>query len=94
MPGTPEDQIAAAIIRYLETTTEKCATIREIRANLPNFIQLNAHDLKPSPTRPGEQLWEQIVRNVVCHREDDDNAVHDGLLVYVKRGQLALPDSK
>jgi len=92
MSGTSEEKIAEAIIRYLGTTESGSATIRQIRENLHQFIELNAYDMRPSKTRDGEKLWEQIVRNVVCHRNVPENAVHDGMLVYIRRGRLALPD--
>ncbi|GAN54899.1 hypothetical protein Tasa_033_013 [Tanticharoenia sakaeratensis NBRC 103193] len=91
MAGTSENLIAAAIIQYLETRPDHSATIAQIRSALPGFIELTREDREPSLTRTGEQKWEQIVRNVVCHRDVPDNAVNDGLLVYVARGRLSLP---
>jgi len=92
MLGTTEEKIAEAIIRYLGTTENGSATIRQIRENLPKFVELNAYDVRPSKTRDGEKMWEQIVRNVVCHRNVSENTVHDGMLVYIRRGRLTLPD--
>lgn len=90
MSTTPENLIADAIIRYLATCDKQTATMSQIRHNLPKFIDLTEEDRRPSRSRPGEQMWEQIVRNVVCHRKVPDNAIHDGTIVYVSRGRLAL----
>jgi hypothetical protein len=45
-----------------------------LRAEVPKFIQLSAGDLKPSPSRKYEQLWQQIVRNVAASHPTIFNA--------------------
>ena len=79
-----EDEIAVATERYLRDAGGS-ATIGQIRRALPHYIDLGANDRQPSPTRPGEELWEQKVRNLVCHRDVDGNPVKSGRLRYSPR---------
>ena len=61
------------------------AAIAYVRRKIPSFVNLTAADCAPSPTRPGEQLWEQQVRNIVCHRDCEGNPIKNGRFVYRKR---------
>lgn len=79
-----EGEIAAATERYL-MDAGGTATIRQIRRALPAYLQLGNLDQQQSATRPGEQLWEQQVRNLVCHRDSDGNPVKTGRLRYSPR---------
>lgn len=85
-----EMEFAAAVEVYLFDAGGK-ATIGQIRKNLPFYIKLTEDDRRPSATRPGEEVWEQQVRNIVCHRESFGNAVNSGKLLYTPR-RLALAD--
>jgi hypothetical protein len=79
-----EDEVAAATVKYLRDAGGT-ATIGQIRRALPHYIELGSNDRQPSPTRPGEELWEQQVRNLVCHRDVKGNPVNAGRLRYSPR---------
>ena len=79
-----EDEVAAATVKYLHDAGGT-ATIGQIRRALPHYIELGSNDRQQSPTRPGEELWEQQVRNLVCHRDVDGNPVNSGRLRYTPR---------
>ena len=79
-----EEEVAAATERYLRDAGGS-ATIGQIRRALPHYIDLGANDRQASTTRPGEELWEQQVRNLVCHRDVDGNPVKSGRLRYSPR---------
>lgn len=79
-----EAEIAKAVENYLFDAGGK-ASIAQIRRNLPFYITLTDSDRKPSTTRPGEQMWEQQVRNIVCHRDSLGNAINSGKLNYTPR---------
>ena len=79
-----ETEIAAAVEYYLFDAGGK-ASIAQIRRNLPYYITLTEADRVPSTTRPGEEMWEQLVRNIVCHRDVIGNAVNTGKLRYTPR---------
>jgi hypothetical protein len=79
-----EAEIANAVENYLFDVGGK-ASIAQIRRNLPFYITLTDADRIPSATRPREQMWEQQVRNIVCHRDIVGNAINSGKLNYTPR---------
>lgn len=90
MARITESEIADIIVIILVDRPGGQATIAELIAEIPNHTQLSAEDLAPSPTRPGEAIWEQQVRNITSHKASPGNAIHDGKLVAIPGG-LALP---
>jgi hypothetical protein len=90
MPGrrgrVTEHEVAAAVLRYLSDNYDGEATIEQIVEGLPTHIALDERDRRPSLTRPNEELWEQQVRNIVSHRNTPGNAICEGLLEYLPRG--------
>lgn len=68
------------------------ATLAAIRRSIPTYIALSPLDRLPSPTRPREEVWEQLVRNIVCHRDCDGNPIKEGRFIYTKR-HLSLPQT-
>ena len=87
-----ESQVADAVMRVLGTLRDGEASVGLLKRELPNHIELSDADRTPSVTRPGEELWEQQVRNLVSHRKSPGNAVHDGLLAY-RPGRLAITEA-
>ncbi len=53
-------------------------------------LPFSADDLKASPTRRNEAIWEQQVRNITSHKDSPGNAIFEGKLVAIPGG-LALP---
>lgn len=88
---TREDEIAKAVDKYLYDAGGE-ASIGQIRRALPHYIELTEVDRSPSPTRDGEEIWEQQVRNIVCHRTSVGNFVREGRFIYKPR-MLKLADS-
>jgi hypothetical protein len=86
-----EARFASAVERYLFDAGGE-ATISQIRHAIPFYMKLTPQDRRPSRTRSGEEMWEQLVRNIVCHRKSQGNAVNAGMLEYKPR-RLALPNS-
>jgi hypothetical protein len=86
MSRITEAEIADIIVAILEDSPSGEATIAELIAEIPNRVNLSAADRAPSPTRPGEEIWEQQVRNITSHKASPGNAVHDGRLVAISGG--------
>ena len=61
------------------------ASTTYIRKRITKYINLSPADRRQSVTRPGEEIWEQQVRNVVCHRNCDSNPIKVGRFVYSGR---------
>ena len=83
-----ETKIATAVEAYL-FDAGGTATIAQIRRALPLFADLTSSDRCHSRTRPGEEIWEQQVRNIVCHRDVDGNPVNSGRIIWTP-GKLSL----
>ena len=86
-----ETDIAEAVELYLADAGGE-ATIPQIRRALPRYLQLTPSDRRKSPTRPGEEIWEQQVRNIFCHRDSAGNPVNSGKMLYKPR-RLRLANS-
>lgn len=89
MSRITEAEIAEVVISILEDSGPE-RSISQLVREIPNRITLSADDLADSPTRPGEAIWEQQVRNITSHKNSPGNAIHDGKLVAVSGG-LRLP---
>lgn len=85
-----EAEIVSAVKKYL-FDAGGTATIGQIRRALPHFADLGSCDRIGSQTRPGEEIWEQQVRNIVCHRDGSGNPIKDGEIRW-SPGQLTLAD--
>jgi hypothetical protein len=93
MARITEAQIAEIVVTILSERPNGEATIAELVAEIPNWVALSKEDLAPSPTRNGEAIWEQQVRNITSHKASPGNAIHDGNLEAVPAG-LRLPGKK
>lgn len=78
-----EEEARTIVLKIAAGQSNRRATMKLLRDEVPKFIQLSAGDLEPSPTRKHEQLWQQIVRNVVASHPTIFNA---GLARKVPRG--------
>ena len=75
--------------RFLPVRATIKELIKELIEEIPYYLTLSAEDLAPSPTRPGEAMWEQHVRNITSHKASPGNAIYEGKLVAIPGG-LAL----
>ena len=88
-----EHDIAFAVMKYLATLPTATATTATVKKNVPSFIKLTDGDQEPSGSRHGEELWQQVVGNIVSHRYDSpENFVNRGLLAYGAR-KLSLTEA-
>jgi hypothetical protein len=69
-----EDEARTIVLKIAGSRSDRTASMELLRAEVPKFIQLSAGDLKPSPSRKYEQLWQQIVRNVAASHPTIFNA--------------------
>jgi hypothetical protein len=86
MSRITEAEIADLVVAILEDSPTTEATIAELVVEIPNRVALSAEDLAQSPTRHGEAIWEQQVRNITSHKGSPGNAIHDGRLVSIPGG--------
>ena len=88
-----ETEISEAVLKILASRHSGEATIGYLKNNIPNFIQLTADDRQQSLTRPNEQVWEQIIRNIVSHKASSGNYIAAGYLVAPSKGRLRITQS-
>lgn len=91
MARITENEIAEIVIDILQDRPTGEVTIAELVAGIPKRATLTSEDLAPSPTRPGEAIWEQQVRNITSHKASPGNAIHDGKLIALPGG-FRLPE--
>ncbi len=70
MSRITESELANIIAAILAERPNGEATIAQLIDEIPNRVTLSASDLAPSPTRRGEALWEQQVRNITSHKSN------------------------
>jgi hypothetical protein len=79
-------------MKYLATLPTGTAKTASVKKFVPNYIALTPGDKEPSGTRPNEQMWQQVVGNIVSHRkESPENFINRGLLGY-DGGKLSITD--
>lgn len=74
--------IAAGVLTIAKANNGLC-TFKRAYQEIPSYVKLDAANLAPSATRPGEPMWHQLVRNIKSHYKDPGNYIHDGHLVHV-----------
>src|SRR5260370_39513346 len=62
----PEARILA--LRIAAGRPNREAETSYIKEHVPDYITLTPEDTKPSKTRNTEQMWQQIVGNVISHQ--------------------------
>ena len=87
---TTEYDMSVAVLRYLRHQPYGEASQQELRAAIPHYIELTDGDMEDSLTRPGEQLWEQIIRNIQSHKASPNNFINLGYLEHVRGGGLRI----
>jgi len=90
---TTEAEITIATLQILFATSSGELSTEEIKRQIPNHVTLTPDDHVRSETRENEELWEQIVRNIVSHQNSEGNAIANGFLEHPRRGILRITDA-
>ncbi len=80
-----ENEVAFAIVQVCKTAPNGVASFSRCKREVPNHLNLSAGDRKISVTRPNEELWEQLIRNIKSHFDVPGNYLHDGYLKHIPR---------
>ncbi len=80
-----ERHIALGVMTIAAGQANGICSYRRARNEIPDHVNLSPGNLAPSPTRPGEPMWHQIVRNIKSHDKASGNFISDGYLVHVPR---------
>jgi hypothetical protein len=79
-----ESDIARGVVTIARANGGICTFKRAYR-EIPLHVTLDAANLAPSVTRPGEPMWHQLVRNIKSHDQSPGNFIFDGHLTHVPR---------
>ena len=80
-----ENEVAFAACQIAASMTSGIATFRRMKRDIPNHLSLSAGDRAQSETRPNEELWEQLIRNIKSHSDQPGNYICEGYLQHVPR---------
>jgi hypothetical protein len=89
---TTEQEISVAVLRICADAPEGEAETATITKAVPDYINLTAADLAQSQTRKNEAVWEQIVRNIVSHRQSEGNIIAEGYAEH-RPGAMKITDA-
>lgn len=90
---TSEPKLGLAMMQVMANEPKGEATVRTLIKKVPNHINLTDEDRLPSDTRPGEEMWEQRVRNTKSHDKTPGNVIGEGYVRHVSRGRYGLTDA-
>ena len=84
----------------MSVAVAKCAAAKpgdyvildELRDEIPHYVPLTPGDLEYSTTRPGEHLWEQLLRNIQSHHKSPNNFISLGYLEHIPGGGYAITE--
>ena len=87
---TSEYEISVAVLRILIDRPDGAANLPELRRLLPHYIAFTDGDNELSNTRPGERMWEQVLRNIQSHYDTPENFISEGYLRHLDGGGYAI----
>ncbi|MBE0530272.1 MAG: hypothetical protein IH626_05550 [Rhodospirillales bacterium] len=90
MAKTSEQELGLAVMQVLGSQPNYSANVRDLIKYVPDYITLTEEDHQPSETRPGEEMWEQRVRNLKSHDTSEGNVIREGFVNHVKEGTYQL----
>ena len=82
---TTENEVAFAICQIGKTTIDGVVRFSHCRKEIPNYLKLSVEDQAQSQTRPNEEVWEQLIRNIKSHSNTEGNYICEGYLIHVPR---------
>jgi hypothetical protein len=83
---TSEHVMRIAALQVAASKPHGKATTTELKNEVNQYLDLTSEDLLPSKTRPNEAMYQQIVGNIVSHRESRDNIFAMGWATYTGDG--------
>lgn len=88
-----ENEVAFAIVQVAKTRPDGVATFARCKKEVPLHIQLSAGDRARSQTRPNEEMWQQLIRNVKSHHDQAGNYICEGYLTHIPRVGYRVTDA-
>jgi hypothetical protein len=86
-----ESEARILALKIALTHLDGYASTSYIKEQTPHFIPLTEEDLRPSPTRQGENKWQQVVGNVISHQKQG-TSIFSGRLATRARDGIQITD--
>ena len=83
---TTESELSLVVLQILSERTSGEASFSELFNEIPHRITLTTHDMNPSVTRNGEEIWRQRVRNITSHKATSGNIIAEGYAESIPGG--------
>ena len=83
---TSESEMRVAALQVAASKPNGKATTTELKNEVGRFVTLTTEDRILSETRPSEAMYQQIVGNIVSHRESKTNIFARGWATYTGDG--------
>jgi hypothetical protein len=83
---TLESEMRIAALQIAQSKPNGIATTTQLKEEIGKYVYLTPEDLAKSKTRPNEQMYHQIVGNIISHLESQTNIFAKGLAVYTGDG--------
>lgn len=74
-----EAEMAIVVRKILRNRPNQTATFADLRDIVPKHLHLSRADRVKSPSRPGEEMWMQIIRNLSSHKREGFSGVQGGI---------------
>jgi hypothetical protein len=63
-----ESEARVLVLKIASQQPKRTASTKLLKKEIPKYIALSAQDRAPSKSRAREQVWQQIVGNVISHK--------------------------
>ena len=83
---TSESEMRIAALQVARSKPNGIATTTQIKEEIGKYVDLTPEDLVQSKTRQNEQMYQQIVGNIISHQDSQTNIFARGLAVYTGDG--------
>lgn len=88
-----ENEVAFAIVQIAKARDNGVATFSRCKREVPLHLELSAADCARSRTRPNEQMWQQLIRNIKSHHDQEGNYICEGYLTHIPRVGYRVTDA-
>ena len=89
---TDEREMAIAVMKIAGNMPSGCASLKQIRSQIEEFIALTDEDRELSDSLPSQPKWHQILRNINSNRDSEGNFIHEGYLEHLDGGGYCITD--
>ena len=88
-----ELDVGIAVLQILASQPDGRATFKKLKQDVPKYLNLSEEDHVKSTTRPNEEMWEQLIRNIQSHHGSIGNIIHEGYAVHIKSVGYQITDA-